>query len=226
MAFFLYTLNSPYEFQMPAITPTFGINCTWISTTSIFLPGLLVAFLHRFDKSRSTNIYIISSITSYFFGSIIWNIICTFSRIPLPFDAICPPFVLLTISFMARRSSGSLSGDSIEPETSRRKTRLRGGSCSALISWPCRPRCSSRAWGFHGQSAISLTTEKGAASAGAAARAGRRRPSPCGGWECPLGAQHPCSALRPAWRCPSPGSGWVRSSPGERPAYHPAQRRQ
>lgn len=86
---------------MPAITPTFGINCTWISTTSIFLPGLLVAFLHRFDKSRSTNIYIISSITAYFFGSIIWNIICTFSRIALPFDAICPPFVLLTISFMA-----------------------------------------------------------------------------------------------------------------------------
>jgi hypothetical protein len=101
VAFFLYTLNSPYEFQMPAITPTFGISCTWISTTSIFLPGLLVAFLHRFDKSRSTNIYIISSITSYFFGSIIWNIICTFSRIPLPFDSICPPFVLLTISFMA-----------------------------------------------------------------------------------------------------------------------------
>jgi len=80
VVFFLYTLNSPFQFQMPVITPTYGISCTWISTTSIFLPGLLVAFLHRFDKSRATNIYIISSITAYFLGSVIWNIICNFSR--------------------------------------------------------------------------------------------------------------------------------------------------
>lgn len=86
---------------MPVITPTYGVNCTWISTTSIFLPGLLVAFLHRFDKSRATNIYLISSLVAYFVGSIIWNIISSFSKATIPFDAVCPPFVFLTISFMA-----------------------------------------------------------------------------------------------------------------------------
>ena len=65
---------------MATITPTFSINCAWISFTSIAMPGLLVAYLHRFDKSRSTNIYLISSIIAYFIGSVIWNIVSSFSR--------------------------------------------------------------------------------------------------------------------------------------------------
>lgn len=86
---------------MPTITPTYRANCVWISFTSIALPGLLMAYLHRFDKSRATNIYVISSLIAYFMGSFIWNILISFSRQDIPFDAVCPPFVLLTLVFMA-----------------------------------------------------------------------------------------------------------------------------
>ena len=86
---------------MATITPTFAVNCAWIAFTSIAMPGLLVAYLHRFDKSRATNIYLISSIIAYLMGSIIWNIISSFSRSPVPFDAVALPFVILTITFMA-----------------------------------------------------------------------------------------------------------------------------
>jgi len=86
---------------MATISPTYAVNCAWISINSVALPGLLVAYLHRFDKSRATNIYLISSIIAYFIGSVIWNIISAFSREPVPFDAVASPFVLLTLTFMA-----------------------------------------------------------------------------------------------------------------------------
>lgn len=86
---------------MPTITPTYRVNCAWIAFTSVALSGLLVAYLHRFDKSRATNIYLISSVSAYFVGSVIYNIVNAFSRIPIPFDVVCSPFVFLTLSFMA-----------------------------------------------------------------------------------------------------------------------------
>lgn len=77
--YFIFIANNPFQFQVPVITPTYQVNCTWVSFTSIALTGLLVAYLHRFDKSRATNIYLISSLMAYFFGSIIWNIVSSFS---------------------------------------------------------------------------------------------------------------------------------------------------
>jgi hypothetical protein len=99
--YFLFKINNPFQLQLPTLSHVFSINCSWISITSIYLPGLLVAYLHRFDMSRATNIYLISSVLAYFLGSVIWNLVSAVTRAPVPFDAVCPPFVLLTLSFMA-----------------------------------------------------------------------------------------------------------------------------
>lgn len=94
-------INNPFQFQIPTISPTYNLNCSWVAITSISFPGLLIAYLHRFDKSRSTNIYMISTIVAYFFGAILWNIVNAISRYPIPFDGVCEPFMILTLIFMA-----------------------------------------------------------------------------------------------------------------------------
>jgi hypothetical protein len=85
----LFQAETPYQFQIPLITPTYGQRCTWVSITTIAFPGLLVSYLRRFDQSRSTRIYLITAIATYFLGSVIWWIADAFSYYPLPFDAFC-----------------------------------------------------------------------------------------------------------------------------------------
>jgi hypothetical protein len=58
-------------------------------------------------------------------------------------------------------TSGSLSGSCIEPDTSRRKTRLRGGVRPLSMRGACSPMSASRCRGFHGHGAISVVTENG-----------------------------------------------------------------
>lgn len=94
-------LDCPFQFQVPVISNTYSINCTWISVTSMVFPGLLVAYLHRFDKSRDTNIYLLSTIFAYFMGAILWNCISALSYYPIPFDCITEPFMITTLSLMA-----------------------------------------------------------------------------------------------------------------------------
>lgn len=100
-AFYLLTINSPFQLQIPVITPTFSVNCAWISVTSVAFPGLFAAYLYRFDYSRATHIYIIASSIAYFFGAVLWNIISSFSRRAIPFDSITQFFMILAIVFMA-----------------------------------------------------------------------------------------------------------------------------
>lgn len=88
VVYFLLSVNNPFQFQMPTIIPTYSQNCVFVSITSIFLPGLLVSYLRRFDRCRTTNIYLITTVSCYFFGSILWNFINIFSAYPIPFDLI------------------------------------------------------------------------------------------------------------------------------------------
>jgi hypothetical protein len=99
-AFFI-AINNPFQFQIPSITPTYNLNCSWVAITSISFPGLLVAYLHRFDKSRATNIYLLSTIVAYFLGAILWNVVNAFSRYPIPFDGVCEPFMIVSLVLMA-----------------------------------------------------------------------------------------------------------------------------
>jgi len=87
--FFIYAFNTPYQFQIPVILPTFRIKCSWISITTVCFPGIIISYLRRFDYSRNTNIYLITSIIAYFIGSVIWWIVNVFSQYPIPFSAFC-----------------------------------------------------------------------------------------------------------------------------------------
>jgi hypothetical protein len=61
-----------------------------------------------------------------------------------------------------RFTSGSLLADIIEPDTSSRKTRLRGGTLSARISCPWMPIRTSLCCAFQGHDVTSVLTAKGA----------------------------------------------------------------
>jgi hypothetical protein len=68
---------------------------------------------------------------------------------------------------MPSRTSGSLSGDSIEPDTSSRNTRLRPGTSERSIFTPCSPTCTSRFASFHGHELTSDVIENGSLPVGA-----------------------------------------------------------
>jgi hypothetical protein len=93
--------NTPYQFQIPLIAPAYSQKCTWISITTIAFPGLLVSYLRRFDHSRSTRIYLITAVSTYFLGSLLWWLSDTFSYYPLPFDAFCQPIMIIAFTLFA-----------------------------------------------------------------------------------------------------------------------------
>jgi hypothetical protein len=101
MIYFLISVNNPLQFQMPLIIPSYNQKCVFVSITSIFLPGLLVSYLRRFDRCRTTNIYLIATISCYFVGSLIWNLINIFSSYPIPFDLIVQTLMILAFSAFA-----------------------------------------------------------------------------------------------------------------------------
>lgn len=99
--FFLNNINTPFQLQVPLISPDYSQKCSWISVTTIAFPGILISYLRRFDQSRLTNIYLITSICTYFLGSILWWIADTFSYYPVPFDAFCEPVMMGAFSLFA-----------------------------------------------------------------------------------------------------------------------------
>lgn len=99
--YFLNQATTPFQLQFPLLTPAFGERCTWVSVTTIAFPGLLVSYLRRFDKSRSTRIYFITAVGTYFLGSVIWWIASTFSYYQLPFDAFCEPIMMVAFILFA-----------------------------------------------------------------------------------------------------------------------------
>lgn len=99
--YLLFQDNNPYQFQIPILSEAFNQKCVWVSITTIAFPGLLVSYLRRFDKSRNTNIYFMTSLITYFIGSIIWWVVDTFTYYPIPFDAFCEPVMMLSFTMFA-----------------------------------------------------------------------------------------------------------------------------
>ena len=95
---FIDVLDSPFQFQIPFVEPTFHRNCTWMPLTAIIVPALLLHYLKRFDSSRVTHIYFFISTLAYLVGCILWWIASTFSKYPLPFNAFCEPVMMLTFT--------------------------------------------------------------------------------------------------------------------------------
>lgn len=96
---FNYALRNSYniffmsDFCLPlrAVIPTFHNflheKCTWILISSLFFPGLVLSYLHKFDKSKNIHIYFRVGIVAYSIGGAIWCIISSlvFQAIPLYF---------------------------------------------------------------------------------------------------------------------------------------------
>jgi hypothetical protein len=67
-------------------------------------PGILLSYFHRFDNSRNTKIYLITSSIAFFIGAMIWFIITSLSTINIPFQSITEPLMLgLVILFAYNR---------------------------------------------------------------------------------------------------------------------------
>ena len=81
----LNDFNNPLLIQLPTINPVFGLKCSWLPVSVTIFPGILLSYFHRFDKSRNTKIYLITSSVAFFVGAIIWIVITSLSPISFPF---------------------------------------------------------------------------------------------------------------------------------------------
>ena len=89
---------------MPNINPVYGISCSWMPISSIIYPGILISYLRRFDSSRNTNIYLITSVILFSFGSFLWILISVISPVNISFGVIAEPAMLgLVVLFAYNR---------------------------------------------------------------------------------------------------------------------------
>lgn len=100
-SFLLKDFNNPIEFQLPTINPVYGLKCSWMPLSVTIFPGILLSYFHRFDKSRNTNIYVITSSVAFFAGSMLWIIITSFSTVNLPFQSVTEPAMLILVILFA-----------------------------------------------------------------------------------------------------------------------------
>ena len=97
----LNEFNNPFELQMPTINNVYNQKCSWLPITALIYPGCLMAYLRRFDSSRSTNVYLITSIICFFLGSLLWMLVTIVSPESWPFGLIAEPANLALVSFFA-----------------------------------------------------------------------------------------------------------------------------
>jgi hypothetical protein len=81
---FLNDFNYPLELQIPTINPVYNQKCSWLPFTSIIYPGMLLSYLRRFDSSRNTKVYLITSVGLFFLGAIVWMFISIASPFVFP----------------------------------------------------------------------------------------------------------------------------------------------
>ena len=101
-----YIINifqNPIIVVMPSITAELYRRCAWLPMTSVLFPGLVLSYLRRFDLSRSTNIYLIIGLISFYFGSLMWMLIDMETIHSLPFAIITEPVTILIVCVQAFR---------------------------------------------------------------------------------------------------------------------------
>ena len=64
--------ESPIVIVFPSITPELYRRCAWLPVTALIIPGMILSYLRRFDKSRSSLIYLLVGYFSFYFGSLVW----------------------------------------------------------------------------------------------------------------------------------------------------------
>lgn len=95
--------NNPFFFQVPTINPVPNLKCSWLFISSLVYPGMVLSYLHRFDRCRSSYVYYTIFLVGYFTGSMIWVIISAVSTFTLPFGIVSEPIILLIVILYANR---------------------------------------------------------------------------------------------------------------------------
>ena len=101
-----YVINlfqNPLMLTIPAITPQLYRQCAWLPITSVLFPGLILSFLRRFDLTRSTLVYLLIGLISFYVGSIAWMVVDMETVHALPFAIISEPVTLLVVMIQSTR---------------------------------------------------------------------------------------------------------------------------
>lgn len=100
---FINKYNCPILIQIPTINPVIDQKCGWVPITAVIYPGMLFAYLRRFDTSRNTKVYLVTTTVLFLVGSIAWAFINTASPVSLPFGCISFPCMFGLICLFAFR---------------------------------------------------------------------------------------------------------------------------
>lgn len=98
-----YAFNNPLFFLVPMIAKIPNRKCAWHFMFEMAYPGLLLAYLERFDKNRSSIIYGATFIISYVLCTILWYVFNYFIPIALPFDLFTVPISMIFIILFSNR---------------------------------------------------------------------------------------------------------------------------
>lgn len=103
---FIDKFDSPLFLQIPVLTryPVFDQKCAWIPFNSILYTGMLFCYLHRFDSSRSTKLYLIICALTDSIGGLVYSFISIHNDFTVPVGFVTEPcmFVLIWV-FSYRR---------------------------------------------------------------------------------------------------------------------------
>ncbi len=84
--------------------------CSWLSFTSVAFSGMLLTYLHRFDASRKTNLYLITGMGAFFVGGLVWIGVSIPSEFAMPVGLVIESitFGLVCLFAFKRRDLGKL----------------------------------------------------------------------------------------------------------------------
>jgi len=100
---FLNDYNFPLELQIPTINPVFNQKCAWLPASAIIYPGMMLSYLRRFDVTRNSNVYLITSTSLFFLGTIAWMFISIFNPFIFPLGLISEPCMFGLVCLFAYR---------------------------------------------------------------------------------------------------------------------------
>jgi len=100
---FINEYNFPIGIQIPTINPVFNMKCSWMPFTSVAYSGMVFSYLRRFDTSRNTKVYLITSTLLYLVASVAWGFVDTASPVSLPYLLISAPCMYGLICLFAFR---------------------------------------------------------------------------------------------------------------------------
>lgn len=95
--------SNPLFLMAPIWTRIPNQRCSWYFLVSMLYPGMLLAYLQRFDVNRSSLIYCPTFLICYGIFSIVWFIVGSSINIPLPYDVFTVPISMVLLVLFANR---------------------------------------------------------------------------------------------------------------------------